>query len=162
MTINGGFLLKITLLQLLILSSTHRILLFIVLLGYYSFFAAHPEQQAKFPKFASAKNLSGNAAFHAQTLAVTQYLDKMVKGDAVGLFKAKVADHAGRNVGDGFNVSPACWHFSDDILWIYIFMRCLTREKNTKKLYHSYLSQSNFFYFMTTYYFSVYTFDLFS
>mgnify|MGYP003574490043 FL=1 len=64
-----------------------------------AFFAAHPEEQAHFKKFAGVKNLSGNAAFHAQTLAVFQYLDKMVKGDAVALFKAKVADHKGRSMG---------------------------------------------------------------
>eukprot|EP01069_Polyplicarium_translucidae_P006756 Polyplicarium_translucidae@DN3015_c0_g1_i1.p1 len=68
------------------------------------FFAANPGDQKLFKKFAGVANadLPSNAAFNAQTLAVMNYLAKVVAGlggNAKDLMKAQVAPHKPRNVG---------------------------------------------------------------
>ncbi|ELT92822.1 hypothetical protein CAPTEDRAFT_158355 [Capitella teleta] len=67
------------------------------------YFTANPADQALFKSFAGVPigDLSSNAAFSAQTLAVLSYVDKVVDGlgsNAVQLMKDQVEPHKARNI----------------------------------------------------------------
>lgn len=62
------------------------------------YFAAHPEDLSHFKKFSSCSG----PAYQAQTLAVMEYLDKVVAGlgtNGGDLMKAKAVDHDPRGIG---------------------------------------------------------------
>lgn len=68
------------------------------------YFTANPGDQAHFKKFAGVGigDLPGNADFNAQTLAVFQFLDKLVGAlgsNATDLMAAQKAPHTARGVG---------------------------------------------------------------
>lgn len=71
------------------------------------YFTANPGDQAFFKAFAGVGvgDLPGNSAFNAQTMAVMQYMDKIVAGmgsNHVQLMQAKKADHAARGVDGSY------------------------------------------------------------
>ena len=68
-----------------------------------SYFTANPGDQALFKSFAGVPigQLSGNADFNKQTLAVVSYVDKVVAGlggNANQLMKDQVEPHKARNI----------------------------------------------------------------